>query len=656
MRRILLLLFIPLSIVVSAQNRTIDSLVNCLTQHTHDSNIYKTSISLAKIYADSAYEKSLTYLGKALNAAESSRDRNKVAHIYHQIGAMYQKKGEFPLALVNFNNALEIHEFLNNKTGIGQLLNDIGLIYKTWGKYENALDNYFKALKIFDAIGDEVNGAMTSNNIGQIFYYREEYDKSISYFKKYLDINNRTNKMRAVAGAANNIASAYMELDKLDNALGFYIRSMKIYDSLGIKVGVAIIKDNIGSLYIRKKQYNDALLYSTEASKIFQEVGSQSRLCASLQCIGLAYTNLNQPVLAIQNLNRGLEIALTLKQQETKKDIYETLSEVYNKIGQYDKALLNFKLFVQIKDSLLNSETIGKIETIQAEYESQKREKDLVEVNQKLRNQRVLGLISVGVIILFLILTALIIRENQQKKKTIRLAESKTKILHQIIHKTSQNLYLINNSNINSTSVFKNSWKISSSRDNTCSCIHFTKDSYNIIAFVSTGFEVDNEEIIKLSIIDFLNSMNGLDFTISLKAQFNNYISNEPTWLYAFSKDQLVNIDFWCLNKESGQQLYSGLLSGFHINSNKELIDLSKNTNTWIKVEKDDRFFFITSNSLTTHILDEQDLFIETLSKTILKTSELTVDEQKEILNNSLELFDAGNELSQDISIEGFQL
>lgn len=637
-----------------AQNRTIDSLVNSLNNLRNDSLVYKGYVRIADAYADSSYDKSLVYFNKALLLAEKSSKRERVAHVYHKIGSLYLKKGEFPTALTNFNNALEIHEFLNNKKGVGQLLNDIGLIYKTWGKYDKALENYLKALKIFDDIGDDVNGAMASNNIGQIFYYREDYEKSIIYFKKYLDVNNKNKTMRAVAGAANNIASAYLELDKLDNALDYYIKAMRVYDSLGIKVGVAIIKDNIGSLFIRKKQYNDALLYNSEASKIFEEVGSRTRLCASLQCVGLAYTKLNQPDLAIKNLNRSLKIALSLKIQETKKDVYETLSEVYAQTKQFDKALLNYKLFTEIKDSLLNSETIGKIETIQAEYESQKKEKNLSEINQKLHSQKILGLLSAGIIVMFLFLTVLIIKESHQKKKTIKLAEIQSNTLYQIINKSSQNLFLNQNDSINTSSVFDNFWHINSSKEFDYSYIPFIKDSYLIIAFVSKENSFDNEDIIRLSVFDLFNSSNSLSFNTSIKEQFSNFISNDVTWKNAFSDQQLINVDFWCYNKDTKLQLYSGILSAFHVDNNKNIIDLSKKNNSWSKVEKGNRLYFLTSKNLGSFILNEQEHFQNTISKTIEKTLDLSFNDQKEILSNSIELIEAGSERSLNISVAGF--
>ena len=655
-RLVISVLLVFFSFNSQAQNRKIDSLVNRLNHQKVDSNIYNLSISIAKIYSDSAYDKALIYFNKALDVAEKSSERMKVAHVYHQIGSMYQRKGEFPTALINLNNALEIHEYLNNKTGVGQLLNDIGLIYRTWGKYDKALENYFRALKLFDEIGDEVNGAMASNSIGQIYYYRSEYEKAIEYFKKYLDVNQRIKKPRAIAGAANNIASAFMELNKLDDALIYYVRAMRIYDSLNIKIGVAVIKDNIGSLFIKKKQYNDALLYNTAALRIFEEIGSKPRMCASLQSVGLAYSRLNQTDLAIKNLNRSLDIALSIKQKETQKDVYDALADVYVQTKQFDKALSYYKLFVQIKDSLLNSKSIGKIETIQADYDAQKKEKQMAEVNQKLHNQKIIGILSAGIFILFIFLTSLIIRENLYKKRTIKTALEQTRILNSIISKTTRNRLSSQSEKADFNSLFENIWQITSSKDESCSYIPFQNNSTLFLALLSKGNPSINIDIIKLSIFDFFHTLNNENSSLSIKEQYNNFISNESVWQNVFEIEKQINIDFWCFRKDNRKQQYSGMFSAFHVDNQNQILDLSGNTNVWLNVSKGDRFYFYTSDDLNDFDLNEQIQFKSTLGKTIAKTIAHSFDEQKEILSNSLELIDAGNTAGFDISIIAFKV
>jgi len=639
-----------------AQDRTIDSLINSLKDEKVDSIVYKTCLKVAKFYTDSAYDKSLLYLNKALSLAERSNDRNRVAHVYHQIGNAYQRKGEFSLALVNLNNALEIHNFLNNKKGAGQLLNDIGLIYRAWGKYDKALENYIKALVLFDEIGDSMYGAIALNNIGQIYYFREEYDKSIEYFKKYLAVNKKSNTQRAVAGAANNIASAYLELKKYDDALDYYVRSMRIYDSLGIKLGVAIIKDNIGSLFLRKQQYNNALLYHLDALKFFEDLGSPPRICASLQSIGLVYSKLNNTELAIRYLNRSLSIAIKLKQKETQKAVYEALSDVYLQTKNHEKSLLNYKLYVQIKDSLLNAETFGKIETIQAEYDAQKKEKELAEINHQLYNQRIIIIISTGLFILFAFLILLFVRENIQKKKTILNSTIQTLNLYNLLDKTGSYLYSLQNKQELLSSVFEKKWTVHLNHESQHKYFLFQKDSFFCFAFISFQNLKGTSSLLYLSLSDFYNSLPHIYPDMDLKMLYHNFILNESNWNIVFENTDSFNIDFWIYNQDSQQTQYFGSNNAYFLNNENVLTNLKNLNKKELNCNHGDRFYFFTSNTHSPSEESDLDLTYETLSKTIAKSSKISFEEQKEIFCNTLELIKAGDEYQRDISIFAFMI
>ena len=655
MRRVvIILLFSTLYHWCYAQTNPIDSLLKNLKDEKIDSNVYNAYIKIAGYYKDSAYDKTLYYYNKALDIVERTNQRKKVADVYHNIGWMYMIKGELPNALQNYNNALSILEFIKDNEEVGGVLNDIGLVYKTWGKYEKAIDYFLRALKVFEERGNPEFIAVISNNIGQVYYYREDYENAIIYFKKYLDFNKSVKKSRAIAGAANNIASALMEQQKFDDALNYFIISMRIYDSLNIKVGVAVIKDNIGSLYLRKKQYNDALKFSTEASKIFEELGSQSRLCASLQSVGLAYSKLNNKESALKFLNRSLDLAIKLNLRETKKSVYETLAEVYSQNKDYENALKNYKLYTEIKDSLMNAETVGKIESIQAEYESKRKEKELAEITKKFQNQKMLGLIAVGVIIIFLFLTSLIIRENQIKKSNIKKSSDQLSAIYKVMGKFNNNPILDTTHIVDS--FFNKHWFVKSIENEHQSFIPFYKEPNLYFALLSKGWIAENEGLINPAILDFFNSSFNEKHEMSIKEQFLYFISNDETWsVFKFDK-QIFNVDFWYFNTITKHHLYSGNISAFHINERNQIADLSKSANTLSELKTGDRLFFSTSNSLHSFILNDQNSIQNSISKTIEKSINLNFEQQKEILENNVELIEAGDGQNARISIFAIQV
>ncbi|MHC1703348.1 MAG: tetratricopeptide repeat protein [Tenuifilaceae bacterium] len=655
-------IFLTLLIFLSqwgfSQNQSIDSLIQLIGSEKIDSNKYNLCIDVAKAYSDSAYDKSLIYFNKALHIANKSSDRKKLAHIYHQIGYMYQRKGEFTLALQNYNDALTIHKYLNNKTGIGQTLNDIGLIYKTWGKYDKALENYISALQLFDEIGDSVNGAMASNNIGQIFYYRSEYDRAIEYFKKYLEVNKKTNSPRAVAGAANNIASAYLELGRLDEALNYYQISMRTYDSLGIKLGVAIIKDNIGSLLLRKTRYKEALSYHFEALKIFEEIKSQSRICSSMQSIGIAYHKLNKNDQAINYLNRSLEIALMLDQKETQKEVYEALSEAYKSKGLFEKALVNLKHYIRIKDTLLNAETINKIESIQADYESKRRDRELSEINQKLQKQKIILPLSICFLIIFLFMIVLIIRENNKKKKCLLQYNLQKKTFQENLIQTGRMVSSWSNKKVNIESYLTKHRLIKPTNNyvECCPLVTIQKDSIIYFAIITANNQSIRSEVLALSVLDFFEFKTPQSENASIFNEYLSYISQDNRWSTIIEEINSIQVVFWAFDKSLKKYHYSGSGNAYCLINNVLSKICSSKNDEWFNTAKQDQFYFLSLFFNEDSSVEEMEEIVSSIEKTMQGTIEQTFEGRNDILASSLDFLKTRFDVIAEISINAIEI
>lgn len=655
-KSIINLLLVLFSLQGYTQNRSLDSLIHEFKTETVDTNKYNLCVKIAKAYSDSAYDKSLTYLNTALEIAQRSSDRNKLAQAYHQIGILYHKKGEFPTALKNYNDALIVHEYLKNKRGIGQMLNDIGLIYKTWGKYEKALEYYINALKLFDEIGDQESVSIASNNIGQIFYYRNDYEKAIEYFTKYLDFNKKNDYPRAVAGAANNIASAYMELNKLDLALNYYLLSLKIYDSLKIKLGVGVTNDNIGSLYLRQQKYIEALSYHNSALKIFEGSGSQSRTCVTLQNIGVANIKLRDYDKAIGYLERSLDLAKKLNLKETQKDVYANLSEVFQYNKQFEKAFACQTLYQQIKDSLINAETIGKIETIQAEYESQKKENELAEINKKLDYQKKLFLFFVVLFLVFLFLIVLAIRENIQKKKIINISKEQNSIVNRALNKLSGDYISLSNQIIDIKSLFSDTEIINSrvSVIDSPSYVSIQTDQIRCFAFATITNRSINYNVVLQSIIEFLKTGINEKIANSLFDRYISFIKNHSSWSIIIEDVDSVEIDFWIFDLTARKHIYIGSNKAYCLR-NGVTVKLESNCE-WSDARKDDVFYFISGELCDLSEQFDKNSIVKSVEKTLFGSTAKSFEDQKDILVISLDFIQSRLLDNNHISISAFKL
>jgi len=396
------------------------------------------------------------------------------------------------------------------------------------------------------------------------------------------------------------------------------------------------------------------LLYHSDAIRIFENIGSQQRLCVALQNVGQVYSKLNQPDQAIKHLNRSLEIATNLKLKESQKDVYNALAEAYSQKKYFEKAFYCHKLYVQIKDSLLNSETIEKIESIQAEYEAQKKERELTEINQKVDNQKVIIVIVAGLFILFIFLISLLVRENHHKKGIIKKSMEQITYSNEIIRNLNLQIVPKQIESINFHLYFNSFWQIKSNNECYSFYIPFNVEKNIVIAFISKNNTSFASEIINLKLIDFMSTLKEIDTTISIKTQFNNFLLSKGSWLKEKELLNSVNVDFWCIKTDSNQHKYSGSLVAFQIDHQNMITNIHENQEIWHTFEKGCRFYFNTIDNVHEFEQKEKEILEFTLKKTISNTSEIPFSEQKELFSNSLELIEAGIEGRARISIYSF--
>ena len=431
MRKYILLLLLAGWLVVSKAQS--DSLLNVVVSSDQDSLRYNALLDLSKLYSDSGYA-GFSYYEQAVTLAKKMDDDQRICVAYHRMGAAYFQKGDFQLAIDCFNKALS-YAGGDNAAERGGIFNELGLAYKSMGKYDVALRHHIKALQYYQSINNEDGIGIVYNNIGQIYYYQSDYKQAIAFFSKYRDINKKAGRAAAVAGSENNIGGAYSEMGNLHLAMQHYNAARSVYDSLGIGFGVAIIDDNIGSISYRLGDYKTALKKHMSSYLFFKKKGMKERMVFTQHNLGLANLGIGNYADAEKNLNEALDLAVSIGQSEARKLITESLSQIYEKTGRFEKALQAYKCYAALKDSLSGEETQTQIADIQAKYESEKKEAELKKQKAQLEYQQKMIVGAAVFIFCFSVLIVLLIVVNRKKKKAyIALKQEQRKITESITY------------------------------------------------------------------------------------------------------------------------------------------------------------------------------------------------------------------------------
>jgi len=184
-------LFTLLSFSLSAQQSKIDSLFTELkkwqnkTGYQADTTLYNIYYNLGKQFQNSNPDTAIYFLKESINKAKGKNDAIKEAGSINQIGWCYLVKGDYNLAMQQYELALKVlAENVDEKDKIrkqkvyADILGNIGTVYCSQGNYAKALEYYFKVLKIFEEIGDKRGQAANLGNIGDIYIKQKKIQRS----------------------------------------------------------------------------------------------------------------------------------------------------------------------------------------------------------------------------------------------------------------------------------------------------------------------------------------------------------------------------------------------------------------------------------------------------------------------------------------------
>src|ERR1043166_1542727 len=148
MKRILLLfLFVVAAQIGRGQNAIVDSLMKVIESPHFDSvHVNACNDLFVELeYVDPNHAKQL--LDEAIRLSKKNGYLKGLSASYTNLAYLSEDKGDFPGALENHKQALNIREQLRDAKAIAESRSAIGLIYYYQGNYPEALKVLFSALR-----------------------------------------------------------------------------------------------------------------------------------------------------------------------------------------------------------------------------------------------------------------------------------------------------------------------------------------------------------------------------------------------------------------------------------------------------------------------------------------------------------------------------
>ena len=122
------------------------------------------------------YARALTCLGEDDLAAR--------IHLWHDLGSVYELKGDFEAALGAFERMLRLAWVVASRTKAAVAFNKMGRVWRRKGDLKLALEYLKRGQELFEQAGDARGIAGSFDDIGRVHYLIGNYDEAFEEVTK----------------------------------------------------------------------------------------------------------------------------------------------------------------------------------------------------------------------------------------------------------------------------------------------------------------------------------------------------------------------------------------------------------------------------------------------------------------------------------------
>lgn len=453
-------------------------------------------------WANGQYNQGLDLFRQSISIAQSINDYDTWSKATDLIANTYYYQAYYDSAEFYFQKAYQLAEKVNDLEGMILILHNTSLMYHRKGDFKRTIEYIFKGEKIKDKLPQsehhiEAMGAMGSLMIDTL-YYKEEIIDELKNLRHYTEKND----LPGLYNTYHNLGKAHRQLEEYQLAARYFVKACQVMQKQNLipewdlaatdyrdanmkdscfyyhhlakqeinrttQPNVAYTLELLGDAHMYFKQYDSARYYYEKALKMSYLMNNRITFTGIHRSLVRTYTFLGDFDKAEYHLITGLNLAKEVALIHEKNLINEG-KFLYELKGDYKKALYYSEKFKQYLDSINRQETAINLTRMQAEFKTEKRERELNEMRQlNLLNEEKIKTrtLQAGLAFLSMLLIGSFgifnySRFRQKKKSSEQLQrqnhiiehqygivqkqnEEKEALLHEIHHRVKNNLQII---------------------------------------------------------------------------------------------------------------------------------------------------------------------------------------------------------------------
>lgn len=210
----------------------------------------------------------------ALSNFEAMDDKAGMAGALYNIGSIQYKTSNHHVGLEYFHRCLRLQQEIKDAIGESKTLKAVGYIYETFNEHDKAFETYLKCREISRSVNDKNGESNACNPLSGLYLKREDYKNAFETINTSIELKEETGDRRGLAFAYYGKAKVHLQLGEFEEAKELLLKCLDIHADVGEHLGSAMCLNKLGQLYYNLQQYDEAKTFLDDAITVGKEMNN----------------------------------------------------------------------------------------------------------------------------------------------------------------------------------------------------------------------------------------------------------------------------------------------------------------------------------------------------------------------------------------------
>ncbi len=307
-------------------------------------------------------KRSLELSEKALAFSRELRDLPLIGKSLNLLSLFHMIMGDYALAIRLAEEAIAVFTTLNDERGIADAKYSMAGVYYKTDNFHLGLVNLIECLSIYRKFDDFHNQARVHKSVGTIYEYFGDQRNAIKSYEDAITAARVTGDLNLESNAYNPLSGIYLKRNEPERAFELIERSIAMKKASGDVRGLAFALYGRAKVNTHMGKFAEAERDFLEAIHVHDANGEKLGIGMAYYKLGALYIEMNDDERATEVLMRGVEYSERYNIVITRIKCNQLLYKIYKRQGNSVQALYYLENYVELKESVVNHQTLQVIE------------------------------------------------------------------------------------------------------------------------------------------------------------------------------------------------------------------------------------------------------------------------------------------------------